>query len=133
MTRSTIAGAALLVLLFATFAVGSDKTVPTYQKGTIKGWDTATDVISAGNGALPRKKTVYELKGVNFIYLFDYCDAFQAGKFELGQGVDYRVDETNEDDLSLYIRRDKGKEYKCKMGGKKVLEDAKSAALPAKP
>jgi hypothetical protein len=47
--------------------------------------------------------------------------------------VDYRVDETDQEDLRIYIRRDGGKEYKCKIEGKKVLEDAKSAALPAKP
>jgi len=43
--------------------------------------------------------------------------------------VDYRVDETDKDDMRLYIRRDNGKEYKCKIEGKKALEDAP----PAKP
>jgi len=136
MTRSTIARAALFAVLLAKFAVGSDGTVPTYQKGTIKGWDKGTDMgpFLDGNGEpLPRKKTIYELKGVDFVYLVDYCGAFQAGKFELGQAVDYRVDETNKEDLRLYIRRDNGKEYKCKIEGKKVVEDAKPAALPAKP
>ena len=132
MTHLTIARTALLAVLLATFAVGSDKTTLTYQKGTIKGWDKRTDIwgFSDGNGEpVPRKKTVFELKGINFVYLIDYCGAFQAGKFELGQAVDYRVDETDKDDMRLYIRRDNGKEYKCKIEGKKALEDAP----PAKP
>jgi hypothetical protein len=83
-----IARTALLAVLLATFAVGSDKTAPAYQKGTIKGWDKRTDMgpFLDGNGEpLPRKKTVFELKGIDFVYLIDYCGAFQAGKFELGQ------------------------------------------------
>ena len=130
-----IARIALLAVLLATFAVGSDKTAPTYQKGTIKGWDKRTDVgpFLDGNGEpLPRKKTVFELKGIDFVYLIDYCGAFQAGKFELGRVVDYRVGETNKDDMRLYIRRDNGREYKCKIEGKKVSEGAKSADPPAK-
>jgi hypothetical protein len=131
-----IARTALWAVLLATLAVGSDKTAPTYQKGTIKGWDKRTDIgpFLDGNGEpLPRNKTVFELKGIDFVYLIDYCGAFQAGKFELGQAVDYRVDETDKNDMRLYIRRDNGKEYKCKIEGKKVLEGAKSAAPPAKP
>jgi hypothetical protein len=132
----TIARAALLAVLLATFAVGSDTTPHTYQKGTIKGWDKRTDVwgFTGANGeSFPREKTVFELKGTDLIYLIDYCGAFQAGKFDLGQAVDYRVDETDKDDMRLYIRRDNGKEYKCKIEGKKVLEGANSAAPPAKP
>jgi hypothetical protein len=125
-----------LSVVLSTFAVGSDKTIPAYQKGTIKGWDKGTDMgpFMDGNGELlPRQKTVYELKGIDFVYMIDYCGAFQAGKFDLGQAVDYRVDEADKDDMRLYIRRDNGKEYKCKIEGKRVLEGAKSAALPAKP
>jgi hypothetical protein len=136
MTRSTIAPAALLAVLLAAFAVSSDRTVPTYRKGTIKGWHNGADMgpfLDGKGEPFPREKTVYELKGIDFVYLIDYCGAFQAGKFELGQAVDYRVDETYKDDMRLYIRRDNGKEYKCKIEGKKVLEDAKSAALPVKP
>jgi hypothetical protein len=136
MSRVTIARTAVLAVLLATFAVGSDKTPHTYQKGTIKGWDKRTDVwgFAGANGeSLPREKTVFELKGTDLIYLIDYCGAFQAGKFELGQAVGHRVDETNKDHVRLYIRRDNGKEYKCKIEGKKVLEGAMSAAPPAKP
>lgn len=136
MTPPTITRAAIFALVLATFALGSDKTAPAYQKGTINGWDTRTDMgpFLDGNGEfLPRKKTVFELKGLDFVYLIDYCGAFQAGKFDIGQAVDYRVDETDQQDLRLYIRRNNGKEYKCKLEGKKVLDDGKAAALPAKP
>jgi hypothetical protein len=40
---------------------------PTYQQGTIKGWDRRTDIIWAGNGTFPREKTVYELKGAELV------------------------------------------------------------------
>jgi len=138
MSSLTIARTALLAVLLATFAVGSDKTPPTYQKGTIKGWDKRTDIWAflGNNGEpIPRNKTVFELRGIDLVYLIDYCGAFQAGKFELGQAVDYRVDKN---DLRLYIRRDNGKEYKCKIEGKKILEAAKTdasstSAPPAKP
>jgi hypothetical protein len=137
MSSVTIARTALLAVLLATFAVGSDKTPPTYQKGTIKGWDKRTDIwgFPGNNGEpIPRNETVFELRGTDLVYKIDYCGAFQAGKFELGQAVDYRVDKN---DLRLYIRRDNGKEYKCKIEGKKILKDAKtdapSSSPPAKP
>jgi hypothetical protein len=136
MNPSTVVRTALFAVLLATFAAGTDKTPPTYQKGTIKGWDKRTDIWGFGGngGTVPRDKTVFELKGTDLVYLIDYCGAFQAGKFELGQAVDYRVDEN---DMRLYIRRDNGKEYKCKIEGKKILEGAKTdapstAAPPAK-
>jgi hypothetical protein len=123
MSSVTIARTALLAVLLATFAVGSDKTPPTHQKGS--------------NGEpIPRNKTVFELRGTDLVYLIDYCGAFQAGKFDLGQAVDDRVDKN---DLRLYIRRDNSKEYKCKIEGKKmILEGAKTdapstSAPPAKP
>ena len=140
MNPSTIVRTALFAVLIATFAAGADKT-PTYQKGTIKGWDKRTDVwpFQDGNGEyLPRDKMVFELKGADLVYLIDYCGAFQAGKFDLGQAVDYRVDETEKSDPRLYIRRDNGKEYKCKIEGKRIPENAKTnapstAPPPAKP
>ena len=112
-----------------------DKTRPTYQQGTIKGWDKRTDIVwVGGNGeGLPRDKTVYELKGTDLVYLIDYCGAFQAGKFRLGQAVKYRVDEADENDMRLYIRHDNGKEYKCKIEGKKTLEGAKTGAPSTAP
>jgi hypothetical protein len=75
--------------------------------------------------------TVYELQGVDQVYLIDYCGAFQAGKFSLGQVVNYRVDEADKDDMRLYIRRDDRKEYNCKIEGKRVLEGAKTDAASA--
>jgi hypothetical protein len=81
MSRVTIARTAVLAVLLATFAVGSDKTPHPYQKGTIKGWDKRTDVWGSAGA--------------------------------------------NGDD--------NGKEYRCKIEGKKVLEGAMSGALPAKP
>ncbi len=116
-----------------------DESRPTYQQGTIKGWDKRTDIIwVGGNGqTLPRDKTVYELKGTDLVYLIDYCGAFQAGKFSLGQAVNYRVDEVDRNDPRLYIRRDNGREYNCKIEGKRTLEGAKtgmpSAATAAFP
>ena len=109
------------------------RSSPTYLQGTIKGWDRRTDIIWVGpNGqTFPRDKTVYELQGVNQVYLIDYCGAFQAGKFSLGQVVNYRVDEADKDDMRLYIRRDDGKEYNCKIEGKRTLEGAKTDAPSA--
>jgi hypothetical protein len=130
MSRVTVARAAFLAVLLSTCAVGSDKTSHTYQKGTIQGWENRTDIWGAGAGAegVPRKVTVFELKGTDLVYLIDYCGAFQEGQFGLGQPVDYRVG-----DGRLYIRRDHGKEYKCKIEGQKTPEEAKTAAPPAKP
>ena len=104
----------------------ADKT--TYQQGTIKGWEKGTDLYWVGTHGetFPRDKTVYELQGTDMVYLIDYCGSFQAGKFSLGQTVNYRVDEADKDDRRLYISRDNGEEYKCKIEGQKMLERAKS-------
>ena len=128
MTPSTILRAALFLLLAATIAAAVDKTTPTYQKGTITGWDKRTDIKGNGNETLTRNKKVYELKGTDLIYQVDYCGAFQAGKFMTGQAVDYRVDGER-----LYIRRDDGKEYKCKIEGTKAIEGAKPATPSTTP
>ena len=117
---------ALFILLAATIAA-ADKTPPTYQKGTIKAWDIRVDSdTSGGTGATPvtttkRRAKVYELEGNDLVYKVDYCGAFQAGKFNIGQVVDYRVD-----DERLYIRREDGKEYKCKIEGTKAAKGAKT-------
>jgi hypothetical protein len=79
-----------------------------------------TDVRGAGNGTSTRNKKVYELRGTDLIYSVDYCGAFQAGKFQTGQSVDYRVDGER-----LYIRKDDGKEYKCKLEGTRIFDAAK--------
>jgi hypothetical protein len=128
MSPVKIARTGFLAVLLATCAVGSDKTPHTYQKGTIKGWENRTDIWGAGvvgtdAEGVPRKVTVFELKGTDLVYQIDYCGAFQAGQFGLGQAVDYRVDSDR-----LYISRDNGKEYKCKIEGQKTLHDPKAAA-----
>ena len=96
----------------------------TYQQGTIKGWEKGTDLYWVGphGEPFPRDKTVYELRGAGMVYLIDYCGSFQAGKFSLGQTVNYRVDETDMDDRRLYITHDNGKEYNCKIEGQQMLE-----------
>jgi hypothetical protein len=66
------------------------------------------------------KVKVYELKGSGLVYKVDYCGAFQAGQFDIGQTVDYRVD-----DDRLYIRRADDKEYKCKIEGTRAADGAK--------
>jgi hypothetical protein len=122
----TILRTALFVLLAATIAA-ADKTPPTYQKGTVKAWDIRVDSdTSGGSGAIPvtttkRRAKVYELDGADSVYKIDYCGPFQAGKFEIGQVVDYRVDGEK-----LYIRREEGKEYKCKIEGTKAAKSAKT-------
>jgi len=133
MSQVTTARTALLAVLLATFAVGSDKTPHTYQQGTIRGWESRTDIWGAGivgtdAEGVSRKVTVFELKSTELVYLIGYCGAFQAGQFGLGQAVDYRVNGGR-----LYIRRDDGKEYKCKIEGQKTSQDAKTVAPSAKP
>jgi hypothetical protein len=123
----TILRSALFILLAATIAA-ADKTPPTYQKGTVKAWDIRVDSDTSGGGAMPvttskRRAKVYELDGTDLVYQIDYCGAFQAGKFEIGQVVDYRVDGER-----LYIRREDGKEYKCKIEGTKAAKGAKTDA-----
>jgi len=122
---------AFFVLLIATIAAGADKTPPTYQKGTITGWEKATDIrggLGANNGTATRNKKVYALQSTDLVYRIDYCGAFQAGKFQTGQAVDFRVDGER-----LYIRRDDGNEYKCKIEGTKAAEGAKTDAPAAAP
>jgi hypothetical protein len=115
---------ALFVLLVVTIAA-ADKTPPAYQKGTVKAWDIRVDSdTSGGSGGVmttKRRARVYELNGADLVYKIDYCGRFQAGKFDIGQVVDYRVDGER-----LYIRRDEGKEYKCKIEGTKTAKGAKT-------
>jgi hypothetical protein len=106
----------------------ADKT--TYQQGTIKGWEKGTDLYSVDAQG---DKTVYELKGTDMVYMIYYCGAFQAEKFSLGQTVNYRVDATDKHDRRLYISRDNGGEYKCKIEGLKMLERGKNDAPSTAP
>ena len=121
---------ALFVLLAATIAA-AEKTPPPYQRGTVKAWDIRVDSnTSGGTGAIPvtttqRRARVYELEGPDLVYKIDYCGPFQAGKFAIGEVVEYRVDGER-----LYIRREDGKEYKCKIEGTKAAKDAKTDVPP---
>ena len=131
MIRSTALCSALCILLAASIA-DAYQTAHTYQKGTITGWNIRVDSnTSGGAGNSPvstinRRAKVYELKGSGLVYKVDYCGAFQAGKFSIGQSVDYRVDGER-----LYIRHDGNKEYSCKIEGTKAADGAKSEAPSA--
>jgi hypothetical protein len=128
----TIIRIAVFVLFIATIAIAGDQTAPTYQQGTVMGWDTRLDSKTHGGfGNTPvrtdtRRTKVYELKGADLSYQIDDCGSFQSGKFTAGQAVDYRVD-----DKRLYIRREDGKEYKCKIEGTRVVEGPKADAPSA--
>jgi hypothetical protein len=129
MNRATMTRAASFVVLLAAIAAGTDKTPPTYKKGTITGWDTRVDTYSSGNGGTTRRRVkVYELKDAGMIYEIDKCGAFQAGQFVAGQTVDYRLEGTR-----IYIRREDGKEYKCKMDGARTVDGAKTDAPSTTP
>jgi hypothetical protein len=122
MNRATITRAAFFVALLATVAAGTDKAPPTYKKGTITGWDTRVDTYNTSNGGTAHRRVkVFELKDAGMIYEIDKCGAFQAGQFVAGQTVDYRLEGTR-----IYIRREDGKEYKCKMDGARTVEGAKT-------
>ncbi len=117
MNLSRIRCTVLFLLLLATFATAAEKTAPTYQKGTITGYESRLDTWSMSSDSNKRREKVYELEGVGFIYKIGYCGSFQAGKFAAGQAVEYRVDGDR-----LFIRHDDDKEYKCKIEGTKKQE-----------
>lgn len=107
---------------------------PTYQKGTIEGFETRRDTSVFGGGgggngtstfpvnSRTRIAKVYRLHGPDRIYKIDYCGSFQAGQFTPGQEVEYHV-ATNR----LYIRHDNDKEYSCQIEGTEKPENANSA------
>src|SRR5580658_2788919 len=109
---------------------------PTYQQGTIIGYDIRRDIRVSGGGGPPgmggapvssstRNAKVYQLKAGNLLYKMDYCGAFQAGQFDVGQVIDFRVD-----DERLYVRHEGGKEFNCKLEGVSAIEDPKPSAAP---
>jgi hypothetical protein len=107
---------------------------PKYQQGTILGYDVRRDtsVHGGGGNGIPvgtstRMAKVYQLKAANLLYKVDYCGAFQAGQFQVGQVVEFRVDSDR-----LYIRHDGEKEFNCKLEGVSAAEGAKpEGAAPA--
>lgn len=113
LTRLTV-----LSLAIVSLASGSDKPAQTYQKGTITGYENK---LLDKN----RRTRVYELKGQDHIYQVDRCGTFQAGKFNTGQTVDYRVSGDR-----LYILHDGDKEYSCKIEGERAAEGASTGASP---
>ena len=123
MNLSTLLRVALPFVLTAAVATASDKAPPTYQNGSVQGWDIRVDTNYSGNGSMSRRAKVYELRGSDLVYKIDYCGAFQAGKFGIVHTVEYRVDGER-----LYIRHDGDKQYKCKIEGTKA-----AGAAPAAP
>ena len=121
MNLSTLLRVALPFVLTAALATASDKGPLTYQNGSVQGWDVRVDTEYSGGGS--RRAKVYELRGSDLVYKLDYCGAFQAGKFGIGQAVEYGIDGER-----LYIRHDGDKEYKCKIEGTKA-----AGAAPATP
>jgi hypothetical protein len=120
---------ALFILLMAAIGLCQDKIPHTYQKGTITGWDTRIDVRSGANNTKTYRHTrVYDLKATDLIYEIDDCGSFQAGQFTAGQAVEYRIDDADKNDLRIYIRRENGKEFKCRMEGVRIVEDTEPAA-----
>lgn len=103
--------------------------VPTYLKGTILGFSMRRDIhVSSGAGGVAssaRKAKVYELQGPDLIYQVDYCGSFQAGQFQPGQAVEFRVDSGGG---RLYIRHDVDKEYSCQLEGTRKPDAPSTAA-----
>jgi hypothetical protein len=110
----------------------------TYQKGTVLGWSTRVDTStgSSGNGLTfnnKRRTRVYDLKGDTLVYQIEDCGSFQAGQFTAGQVVSYRVDESNKNDRRIYIQRESGKDYSCRMDGERAVENTPPAANVSAP
>ena len=109
---------------------------PSYMKGTILGYSIRRDIHVSGGGGNPgasfpigsstRKAKVYELQGSDLVYQVDYCGAFQAGQFEPGQVVEFRVDSGS---ARLYIRHDGNKEYSCQLEGTRKPDAQPGAAV----
>jgi hypothetical protein len=110
-----------------TATVSSVVAPVTYEKGTIQGYQILYRVSKGSTGGL-RRANVYELGGPDLIYEIDFCGAFQAGQFTIGQVVQYRIDGER-----LYILHDNDKEYSCQIEGTQKPETANSAptATPA--
>ncbi len=138
MNPLTMPRALQLVLLVATIANATDKTPPTYQKGTITGWSTQVYQKSQArdSASLMGHKKFFDLKGVGMAYQIAGIDhplwggVSACGPFQIGQTIDYRIE-----DNKVHIRKENGKEQKCDIASEKTIEDAKpdapAAAAPA--
>lgn len=96
--------------------LSSEGTSPAYERGTIMGYTVRRDTMRNDT----RLAKVYELMDSQLVYLIDYCGAFQAGTFSLGQDVQFRVDS---DDDRLYVRHDGNKEYSCQLEGMRFIRE----------
>jgi hypothetical protein len=74
MNPLTILRTVFFVLLIATIATAKDKTPPTYQRGTISGWETRMDTNTSGGydntpvHTSTRHTKVYELRSAGLAY-----------------------------------------------------------------
>ena len=93
MNLSTLLRVALPFVLTAAVATASDKAPSTYQNASVQVWDIRVDTGDSGDGSMTRRRAkVYELRGSDLVYKIDYCGTFQAGKFGIGQAVEYHVE-----------------------------------------
>lgn len=108
----------------------SEAAAPVYMKGKVLGFSIRRDIHVSGGangvGSSARKAKVYELQGPDLIYQVDYCGAFQAGQFQPGQEVEFRV---SAGEGRLYIRHDGTKEYGCQLEGTRKPDPLPGAAV----
>lgn len=104
--------------------LSADATSPECETGTIIGYKVRRDIdeFVRNNTRLAK---VYELTGSKLVYQIDYCGAFQSGRFNAGQIVQFRVEQEND---RLYIRHDGDKEYSCQLEGMRLIQAADSIA-----
>jgi hypothetical protein len=103
-------------------------TPPTFQNGTIEGYEIRYLTSEGGLGSV-RKVKVYELRGPNATYEIAFCGSFEAGDFTAGQVVEY----SGGDGGRLSIRHDNNKEWSCQVVGKVKTQDPNPAEEAAQP
>ena len=119
-------------MIIATVATAADKKPPTYQKGTITGFNTMMQTAGGGgpSGSVHSYGVkVYELRGTDSIYTL-HCLGWKVAKFTIGQTMDYRTDGDK-----FYVHPDNEKESRCVVVGARALDNAKPAegAKPSAP
>lgn len=125
----------MFVVLVATCAAGADNQ-PSYQQGKITGWSNQLfERNFTINVSFPKAtRKYYELNGSQMVYQVE-CGFLQPAQIQIGQVVDYRVD-----DQKIYIRQANGngkkKEQTCRIASYKVIAGANtskpSSAAPLK-